>query len=149
MIDKVVLSHKFVDLIPDQIDEGIIYISIDYTTIIHKCCCGCGKEIVTPISPTDWILIFDGKTISVEPSIGNWNLPCQSHYWINHNKVIWARKWSQEEINAGRYKDFLNKARYYQKSNRSTHNSSGSVNKTKRHKNPSSGIWKKLKNWFF
>src|ERR1035441_2447934 len=96
------LKHEFVEFIPDQLDEGKLYISIDYATVAHKCCCGCGKEVVTPLSPTDWNLIFDGKTISLHPSIGNWSFPCRSHYWIRNNRVRWAEEGSQERIDAGR-----------------------------------------------
>jgi len=109
------ISHKFVELIPDQIENGIIYISIKYCTAIHKCCCGCHEEVVTPLSPTDWQLIFDGKSISLYPSIGNWNFDCKSHYWITNNRVEWDRKWSGKEINAGRRKDYSNKRKYYTK----------------------------------
>jgi hypothetical protein len=65
------LTHEFVEFIPDAIEEGKIYVSIGYATAIHKCACGCGREVVTPLSPTDWKLIFDGKTVSLDPSIGN------------------------------------------------------------------------------
>jgi len=34
--------------------------------------------VVTPLSPTGWSLIFDGETVSLYPSIGNWNFPCRS-----------------------------------------------------------------------
>lgn len=107
------ISYKFVELIPDQIENGILYISIKYCTAIHKCCCECGNEVVTPLSPTDWQLIFDGKSISLYPSIGNWNFTCRSHYWIRNNKIIWSEKWTEEEINAGRHQDSLNKMKYY------------------------------------
>ena len=60
------LMHEFVEFIPDAIEEGKIYVSIEYATAVHKCACGCGKEVVTPLSPTDWKLIFDGKTISLQ-----------------------------------------------------------------------------------
>lgn len=107
------ISHKFVELIPDLLDGGVIYISLKYSTAVHKCFCGCQEEVVTPLSPTDWKLIFDGKTISLSPSIGNWNFKCQSHYWINNNQVIWAKKWSDAEIKVGRNQDFINKKKYY------------------------------------
>ncbi len=68
-----------------------LYVSIEFTTVVHKCCCGCGREVVTPLSPTDWKLTFDGVSISLHPSIGSWNLPCQSHYWIRHNRVQMGR----------------------------------------------------------
>ena len=96
------IQHRFVKTIPDEIENGILYISIEYCTSIHKCGCGCGNEVVTPISPDGWHLTFDGESISLSPSIGNWNLECRSHYWIIKNKVIKAIKWSEKEIHSKR-----------------------------------------------
>src|ERR1700741_3214725 len=96
------LLHKFVELIPDKLEDGVLYISIEYCTATHKCVCGCGNEVVTPISPTDWQLTFDGETVSLSPSIGNWSLKCRSHYFIMKNKIRFARKWSDDEIEYGR-----------------------------------------------
>ena len=115
------ISHKFVEFIPDNLEDGIIYISLVYCTAIHKCFCGCGNEVVTPISPTDWQLSFNGKSVSLYPSIGNWNFDCKSHYWIKNNEVKWARKWSEEEIKNGRSHDSLNKDQYYGKKNSRWH----------------------------
>ena len=102
MKPEIVLKHEFVEFIPDDLEEGTIYVSIRFATASHLCCCGCGDKVVTPIRPTDWKLIFDGKTISLDPSIGNWSFACKSHYWIRNNKVRWAAPWSKEEIDAGR-----------------------------------------------
>ena len=113
------LSHRFVKNIPEKLKDGTIYISIEYASAIHKCCCGCGREVVTPLSPTDWKLIFDGKTISLRPSIGNWNFECQSHYWITNNVVRWAPRWTKEEIAQGQVEDELSKAAYYRRNGRS------------------------------
>lgn len=109
------LSHKFVKNIPENPENGVVYVSVDYSTAIHKCCCGCGKEVVTPLSPTGWKLIFDGKTISLYPSIGNWNYPCQSHYWIRNNEVIWAPRWTKKQIEHGRKEEERNKQTYFRK----------------------------------
>jgi hypothetical protein len=107
------LAHEFVEFIPDVLEEGKIYVSIEYATVVHKCCCGCGKEVVTPLSPTDWKLIFNGKTISLDPSIGNWSFPCRSHYWIRNNRVRWAEQWSQARIDAHRAHDRWAKDKYF------------------------------------
>ena len=104
---------KFVDFVPDTLEEGVLYISIMYDTMTHKCACGCGKTVVTPITPTDWSLTWNGKTVTLKPSIGNWDLPCQSHYLIIENKIIWAGKWSTSKIKTGREIDRLLKDRYY------------------------------------
>ena len=112
------LSHKFVKNIPDTLENGVVYVSMDYSTAIHKCCCGCGNEIVTPLSPTDWKLSFDGETISLYPSIGNWSLPCQSHYWITDNEVEWAPRWTKRQIERGRIEEEQDKEKYYGKKKR-------------------------------
>ncbi len=106
---NIFLTHEFVEYIPDELKEGTVYVSIGFATVAHKCCCGCGNEVVTPLSPTDWTLKFDGQSISLDPSIGNWGFDCQSHYWIKRNKVIWATRWSQKRIDAGRSRDRLAK----------------------------------------
>lgn len=107
------LKHEFVDYIPESLDEGVIYVCIQFATIVHRCACGCGHEVVTPLSPTDWKLIFDGQTISLDPSIGNWSFACQSHYWIRRNKVVWARSWTRGEIEKGRAHDRVTKDVYF------------------------------------
>jgi hypothetical protein len=105
--------HQFVEYIPEQIAEGVLYVSMNYAVASHKCACGCGREVVTPISPTDWLLRFDGEAITLEPSIGNWNFPCRSHYFIHGGIVHWASDMSQERIEMGRERDRRTKARYY------------------------------------
>ena len=52
---------------------------------------------MTPFSPADWQLTFDG-TVSMSPSIGNWQYPCQSHYFIRSNHVVWARHFAPDKI---------------------------------------------------
>lgn len=110
-----ILTHKFVTNIPKSLEEGIIYVSMEYSTVIHSCCCGCGEEVVTPLSPTDWKLIYNGQSISLSPSIGNWNIPCESHYWITNNKVEWASKWSEDKINQQKDIEYQEKVIYYNK----------------------------------
>lgn len=112
------ISFKFVELIPDHLEDGVVYISIKYCTAIHKCCCGCQEEVVTPLSPVDWQLTFDGKTISLYPSIGNWGLKCKSHYWIRKNKVLWSKKWSDTKIKMIQEMDKMEKEDYYDKENK-------------------------------
>lgn len=109
------LKHKFVELIPDALEPGVLYISITYATAIHLCVCGCGNEVVTPLSPTDWSLTFNGETVSLEPSIGNWSFACKSHYFITRNKVCHARRWKDWEIEEGRKEDAENKDKYFKK----------------------------------
>ncbi len=107
------IEHEFVDFVPDQLEQGVLYISIQYKTMVHLCCCGCGKKVVTPISPTGWEFTYNGKTVSISPSVGNWNLECQSHYVIAGSRVRWAGRWSKEMIDAGFARDRQAKEHYY------------------------------------
>jgi uncharacterized protein DUF6527 len=110
---RVRMTHRFVEFIPAELDQGVIYISTTYATAAHRCSCGCGKEVVTAFSPTDWRLIFDGDTVTLDPSIGNWSFPCRSHYWIRNNRVRWAAPMSRERIEANRTHDRVAKVNYY------------------------------------
>ena len=103
---------------PPVLEEGVLYISVEYCSAIHKCVCGCGNKVVTPLSPTEWELTFDGKRVSLNPSIGNWKFECKSHYWIIKNKVQFARRWSDKEIEEGGKKEAELKAKYYKKRRR-------------------------------
>ena len=84
------LRHHFVEHIPERLEAGVLYVSMEYATSAHSCCCGCGEEVVAPFTPTDWKMTFDGETVSLRPSIGNWTLKCRSHYVIDRGKVVEA-----------------------------------------------------------
>lgn len=99
------LEHEFVEFIPDALSERTLYVSIPFSTSAHLCVCGCGTKVVTPISQTGWQMLFDGDTISLRPSIGNWGFRCRSHYWIVRNQAVWAGPMTQEEIEKGRHRD--------------------------------------------
>ncbi|MDX4069876.1 DUF6527 family protein [Aliarcobacter skirrowii] len=107
------MKHKFVEFIPKQKEDGILYISLEYSTVVHKCACGCGLDVITPISPHDWKIIYNGETITLHPSIGNWSYKCRSHYWIKNNNVVWANDFSDEQIKATREADRHLKNKYF------------------------------------
>lgn len=111
------LQHKFVDSIPDEVPFGWIFICIRYKTAVHQCVCGCGNEVITPLSPTDWKLIFDGQTISLSPSIGNWNFECRSHYWIVRNEIKLSGNWTDKQVKESREKDAIRKKRFFSRRN--------------------------------
>jgi hypothetical protein len=92
------MKHKFVEYIPSEIEDNILYISIEYDVAKHKCACGCGTDIVTTLSPARWKLTYDGETVSLSPSIGNWNHECKSHYFIRNDKIVWAGPITKHQI---------------------------------------------------
>ncbi len=112
------ITPVFVESAPDRLSEGVLYVSERYQTALHKCCCGCGQEVVTPLTRADWSLRKRGNSVSLHPSIGNWDFPCKSHYWIRNNEVIWASSLSTRQIAIVRRQDKLDKQRYQQQVNR-------------------------------
>lgn len=113
------LTHimpRFVEGIPKVLEDGVLYISETYGTASHKCACGCGMRVVTPLSPIDWKVVreTDGS-VSVFPSIGNSDYPCESHYWIRGNEIVWAPKLARSRIEAGRAFDRAQRTAYYRR----------------------------------
>ena len=103
MIDRI--QAQVVTTIPSDPLPGVLYVSIEYATTLHLCACGCEHEVVLSISPKDWQLCWDGETITLDPSVGNWSFPCQSHYLIRHNRIVRAGRWDEEQIARGRAAD--------------------------------------------
>lgn len=107
------LEHRFVRNVPRELEPGVLYISMEYATAVHSCCCGCGERVVTPFTPTDWHMTFNGESVSLHPSVGNWNQKCRSHYVIRQGRVLEAGPWSNAQVEAERRRDKKAKAAYY------------------------------------
>lgn len=99
------LEPRFVRNFPDVLERGVLYVSMEFGTATHSCCCGCGEEVVTPFTPTGWKMTFDGETVSVWPSVGSWSLSCRSHYVIDCGRVREAGEWNSAQVAAGRQPD--------------------------------------------
>ncbi|WP_372523802.1 DUF6527 family protein [Sulfuricaulis sp.] len=149
---KTDLSHQFVEFIPEQLEEGVLYISQRYGTAAHKCCCGCGEEVITPLTSTDWSLQMDGNVVTLYPSIGNWSFACRSHYWIRRSKVIWAGQMSQQQIDRGRAIDRATKQTYFEAVNRkkALHSKLSPNEAPSRTEAPGlfNSLWMALKHWW-
>lgn len=148
------LEHRFVRNVPRELDPGVLYVSMDYATAVHSCCCGCGDRVVTPFTPTDWRMTFDGESISLHPSVGNWNQKCRSHYVIQRNRVLEAGAWSESQVEAERRRDKRAKAAHYSQLHDAQRSlaspvEDGVFNQTTVAKaQPSPSIWARLKLWF-
>jgi hypothetical protein len=112
-MNRAAYTHKFVKAFPDKLDDDILYVSVEFGTAAHRCFCGCGGEVYTRFSPRDWAMKFNGETVSISPSIGNWSFACQSHYILDGGRVHWADRWSRERIELGRLLDRERKKRHY------------------------------------
>jgi len=136
---------QFAEFIPTELEQGRLYISIPYATATHLCACGCGEKVITPFTPTDWSLIYDGETVSLKPSIGNWSFSCRSHYVISRNRVRWAEDWPKGKVKSGRARDRQIKEQQFREDRESS-------NKTSYEETPDTdlsriGLIQRLKGW--
>lgn len=102
-----------VHYMPKELNPGILYVSEEFGIAIHLCACGCGSKIKTPLGPTEWSVEQTKRGPSLRPSVGNWQEACQSHYWITRGEIVWAQKWTPEQIAAGRQHEEERRRAYY------------------------------------
>lgn len=107
------ISLKLLNHLPIQLEANVLYVSEEFEIAGHLCPCGCGSKIITPLGINEWSLSVIGKKPTLKPSIGNWQLPCQSHYWIRRGEILWSNKWTDEEIEAGRLAEAQQREDYY------------------------------------
>jgi hypothetical protein len=108
-----VVRPQYVEQLPDQLDEGVLYICEEFNLTAHKCCCGCGEDVYNKLGPAKWWLtkMPDGR-VSLDPSVGNWKYACKSHYWISKNRVIDAGLMSARTIKEVQQRDRRDRDRY-------------------------------------
>jgi hypothetical protein len=107
------IGFERVQYMPKQLQPGILYVSDEFETAAHLCACGCGVKVVTPLGPTDWAYRESLNGVSLWPSVGNWQQPCESHYIIDDGEIIWCGKWTLEQIMAGRKREQQRSRAYY------------------------------------
>jgi hypothetical protein len=82
------LKVEFHEFIPERLEEKTLYVSEKYETAIHLCICGCKNEVTTPFGRNGWQYHRESDIVTLSPSIGSFQLPCKSHYFIQRNKVV-------------------------------------------------------------
>lgn len=100
-------------VMPRVLEPGVLYVAEQYGAAAHLCACGCASKVRTPLGPLEWSLeeTLNGPTL--QPSIGNWQRPCRSHYWIVDGEVRWAGSWTTTQVQAGRRLEEERRHRYY------------------------------------
>ena len=105
---------EYVPHLPEVLSEGILYICEEFDLAAHKCCCGCGEEVITPLNEAQWRVIKNGSRVSLWPSVGNWKYACRSHYWITESRIVDAPPMTNSEIIALKQRDRRDKDVYIQ-----------------------------------
>jgi hypothetical protein len=102
-VESIVL--KDVEFIPEDLEDGTLYVAEHYRIAAHSCCCGCGMEVTTPLGVGQYELTRDRGGPTLYPSIGNHDYPCRSHYWIECGRVIDSYPMSRDVILRNRRTD--------------------------------------------
>ena len=103
-----------VEFMPAQLEPGILYVSKKYRTAAHLCACGCGEKVRTQLGDLGWRLIKGRSGPTLYPSIGNWQKPCRSHYFIRDGRVLWQDNWTDEEVLDGRRIEEMRRDAHFQ-----------------------------------
>ena len=88
MINKLTIEHC--KHIPEDLEDGILYVSLEFDVAIHLCACGCKAKTVTPIRDSrGWNYSEKEGRPTLTPSIGNFSgeTPYHAHYFITEGKV--------------------------------------------------------------
>lgn len=102
-----------VEFMPKELEPGVLYFAEEYGAAAHLCACGCGTKIRTPILPTEWSITESEVGVSLFPSVGNWQQPCRSHYFITDGRVDWKGSWSDAKVRHGRQREVERRALYF------------------------------------
>jgi hypothetical protein len=119
------IRPEYVKHFPANFELGVLYISEEFETAGHLCCCGCGEKVITPLNPAKWSIRKEGSTVTLSPSVGNWKYACQSHYLIVRNQVITARKFNASAIESVQRRDQRDMNRYVRQTNAAAEGNTG------------------------
>ena len=108
---------ELVEFMPSTLESGVLYVSQKYRTAAHLCACGCGEKIRTQLGPLGWRFTNQRQGPSLYPSIGNWQKPCRSHYFIKSGLVIWAPAQTEAEVQHGRQAEMRRRDAYFREQN--------------------------------
>jgi hypothetical protein len=104
-----------VHFMPSELQPGVLYMSEEFGIAAHLCACGCGARINTPLGETEWSVEETPTGPSLNPSVGNWQEGCRSHYWIDGGEIRWAAQWTEAQISLGRRREEERRSKYYER----------------------------------
>jgi hypothetical protein len=111
VVNRITLQR--VRYLPRELAPGILYVSEEFAVAGHLCACGCGNKVITPLGPAEWTFTERNGRPTLHPSIGNWQLPCRSHYVIAEGQIRWGDQWSEVQVVAGRRAEESRRQAYY------------------------------------
>lgn len=72
----------------EKLEQGVIYISEEFSCSKHLCFCGCGVECFLPIGEgeNEWTFTENNDKLTITPSIKQ-RFACKSHYIVTDSKA--------------------------------------------------------------
>jgi hypothetical protein len=86
--------YQKVDRTPATLVDGVVYHNEDFELAALSCACGCGHRI-TLLVPDSHQVFDHGGFATVRPSIGVFDAPCLSHFFVTAGDVEWLDAFSQ------------------------------------------------------
>lgn len=74
-------------------EPGVVFHSEEFELAGLLCACGCGHRI-TLLVPDSHEIIDQAGWATVRPSIGVFDAPCKSHFFIHNGNVAWMPAFS-------------------------------------------------------
>jgi uncharacterized protein DUF6527 len=107
------ITLQRVKYLPRELSPRVLYVSEEFAVAGHLCACGCGSKVITPLGSAEWALSERNGLPTLRPSVGNWQLPCRSHYVIADGQIHWGDQWSDMQVAAGRHAEEQRRKAYY------------------------------------
>jgi hypothetical protein len=89
-----IYSVQSTEEVPDKIGKAVYLVGLPKTKwVVFSCPCGCGEKLSVNLMYSiypHWQLRLEKGTISLRPSVWIDNKGCNSHFWIDKNRVIWV-----------------------------------------------------------
>jgi len=82
-IKKQNFKIKWVENIPEKLEQNCVYVSTFHQKLIHKCLCGCG-EIISK-NKGEFHLSFDKKKTFVKELMFSRNCPTKTKYFLGRS----------------------------------------------------------------
>jgi Family of unknown function (DUF6527) len=80
--------YQSVDRIPDILRDGVVYHTEEFELAGLLYACGCGHRVILLVPDSHQVWDQNGLA-TVRPSIGVFDAPCKSHYFITAGVVEW------------------------------------------------------------
>lgn len=85
--------YRAVERVPKEMEPGVVFHSEEFELAGLLCACGCGHRI-TLLVPDSHQVFDQGGWATVRPSIGVFDAPCRSHFFIRGGQVDWMPAFS-------------------------------------------------------